>query len=480
MPRELVTPQIETDFVPVNSWVKEFYDPSNYRSNRTAIMVHTGYKHNGDLLYKLANIVDDYAEVKIDSFTDQDGDKLKNTVCLLETPISYTSNAVCIKQDDDAILYAGQKVRYAHAWDISLDADFTRIQCCLFDASQPNISRQCAIDNIDVALSVMKIHKYFLEHEPELQRFAKIMYNTPRMRDTTQKYTISIIQDKDFDSVQLETMFNTAITRNERHNGNIRSLYGLFIMMPIIKQHFTTECDPWTIAPMIYDKFLNIVNKLPNDRHKSLVAMGKVFGSVVKQNTGYSLQSLRSKSKICNVPQYNDKVEWLDVSDVNIRVKKTRNDRMRVSSINLEKFATVNLMLQNTSFNLALNLVPGSGAKVKITYGNSNRICIDTYSDSNIIFSKKSNTIAIQVAKDDLWEFPIQSNSTLSITFKNVIMDLYATTTTVINPYNIDVCCICLDDLVGRKVVLACNHMFHSECIHKWQSYNRLCPLCFC
>ena len=288
------------------------------------------------------------------------------------------------------------------------------------------------------------------------------------MRDTTQKYTIAIIEGKDFDSVQLETMFNTAIERNQRHNGNLTSLYGLFVLMPLIKRHYTTECDPWTLAPMIYD------------RHKSLVAMGKVFGSVVKSNTGDSLNSLRTQSHVRNIPQYNDKVEWLDPA-FGVRSKKTRDDHMRITAMNLEKFNTINIMMSKLgAMSLVINLLAthGSETKVKITYGNDNCIWLDAYSST--IVSKTDDTITVVLSDDDIWEMPIKDNKVaLTIAFKHAIMDLSTTDAKKpANPYNTDVCCICLDDLVGRRTVLLCQHMFHSQCIQSWQSCNRACPLC--
>ena len=47
---------------------------------------------------------------------------------------------------------------------------------------------------------------------------------------------------------------------------------------------------------------------------------------------------------------------------------------------------------------------------------------------------------------------------------------------TVVSKSNND-CCICLDILCGKAVVVCCGcrNEFHSECISKW---NRNCPLC--
>jgi hypothetical protein len=40
-------------------------------------------------------------------------------------------------------------------------------------------------------------------------------------------------------------------------------------------------------------------------------------------------------------------------------------------------------------------------------------------------------------------------------------------------------CSICLDISVGDQVaVLACGHIYHAACIHKWLTANDDCPLC--
>ena len=43
-----------------------------------------------------------------------------------------------------------------------------------------------------------------------------------------------------------------------------------------------------------------------------------------------------------------------------------------------------------------------------------------------------------------------------------------------------DVCCICLNDLIGRnaKTVLQCKHIFHKDCIKKWNDFSNACPIC--
>jgi hypothetical protein len=45
--------------------------------------------------------------------------------------------------------------------------------------------------------------------------------------------------------------------------------------------------------------------------------------------------------------------------------------------------------------------------------------------------------------------------------------------------FNIDVCCICLEDMVDNIHTLKCNHRFHSECIiETFRSGLTDCPLC--
>ena len=43
-----------------------------------------------------------------------------------------------------------------------------------------------------------------------------------------------------------------------------------------------------------------------------------------------------------------------------------------------------------------------------------------------------------------------------------------------------DSCAICLDSFESGAIMtlLACTHAFHRECIHKWLSASKLCPLC--
>ena len=39
-------------------------------------------------------------------------------------------------------------------------------------------------------------------------------------------------------------------------------------------------------------------------------------------------------------------------------------------------------------------------------------------------------------------------------------------------------CSICLAEIRGAEVELFCGHQFHSQCLQKWLTYARTCPLC--
>jgi hypothetical protein len=71
-------------------------------------------------------------------------------------------------------------------WDVTLDADYARIQNCAFAAAGPGIGRSEAVDNLDVALSVLRVHQTFLRTQPQLQRLTRIVHEAPKMRDTMQ------------------------------------------------------------------------------------------------------------------------------------------------------------------------------------------------------------------------------------------------------------------------------------------------------
>lgn len=45
---------------------------------------------------------------------------------------------------------------------------------------------------------------------------------------------------------------------------------------------------------------------------------------------------------------------------------------------------------------------------------------------------------------------------------------------------NYDTCAICLNQFKEEEEVkiLACNHIYHVDCIDKWLGLNRRCPLC--
>jgi hypothetical protein len=49
----------------------------------------------------------------------------------------------------------------------------------------------------------------------------------------------------------------------------------------------------------------------------------------------------------------------------------------------------------------------------------------------------------------------------------------------IIEDFDIDICCICLEDMVDNIHTLKCNHRFHSECIiETFRSGLTDCPLC--
>lgn len=484
MPRELVTP-IETDKgIDVDQWLEKWFDQSNYRSTRTAVFDHVGFKHNGDLIYKLVNIVDDYALAKLESFYCHT-ERLRNTVCLLEPPIDHCEKAANVKQDDDVIMYNEQRTGIAFGWDVTLDADYTRIQCCIYDAA--NITNyQQAIDNIDVALSVMKVHKHFYDHEDELQRYTRVVYNTPKMRDTMQKYISCIVSGKEYDNIQLETMFNTAVSRNMRHSnhGNIKSLYAFLILMPLIKRHFTTESDPWSIAPLIYKAYRNMVDNLPkHDFSKCVVTMGRMFGSVAKQNICRSIHSMRTNKHIENLSKYNDTVPWIEVNNF-VRSKATSNG-LKIIPMNIEKFSTI--AISKTAFqdnmNVVVKLSPilGSNGKCKLSFGKENGVWLAPCSQELSCLSLDGNRIIVDMPGNEYWEFPSELKHNIVLSFKGVIVDIFLSDVSKpkLKPFNAnDVCCICLDDVQNRKIILPCRHQFHTDCIHNWHRINRACPIC--
>ena len=490
MPRELVNAKTSSGGIYYKDWVQQNYEPDNYNSGRTAVFKFVDHKYNGDLIYKLSNIEDDYANAKIESFDNNN----ESTVFLMETPISYNEKVKCVKMDDDVLYYNKQKPGIRHAWDVTLDSDYTRIQCCVFHAaSESTNNRQLSIDNIDVALSVLKSHKYFYEREPELQRLTNIVYDTPKMRDTMQKYISSIINEKEFDNTQLETMFNTVIERNQKNNNgknNVYSLFGILLMLPLIKQHYTEECDTWTIAPVIYDVFLKIVKRLPiDDYNKCVVSMGKVFGCIDKSNFSKSLNNISNNIKVQNFPIYNDSVIWLKKNNTT-RTKRIDENTIRIMSINIEPFNTIYINLfealkMNNTIQLTFTPLHPENAKIDIKYGRN--IYLNPYTKISPIISKHNNTIVVNVINDQFWEF-LYNKSELVINFKYLILDIKIiennwrnTSKTQYIGYNHnDVCCICLNDLIGRnaKTVLQCKHIFHKDCIKKWNDFSNACPIC--
>ena len=39
-------------------------------------------------------------------------------------------------------------------------------------------------------------------------------------------------------------------------------------------------------------------------------------------------------------------------------------------------------------------------------------------------------------------------------------------------------CIICLEKIEDEEYQLVCSHIFHKECINKWQNKNPSCPIC--
>lgn len=313
MPREIVKPQSISRGIPAEEWAKRFFVPTNYRSQRTAVFHHTGRKTNEDPVHKLHSIEDNYVQTMVDTFKGTT-DKLGATVCLLEPPIEYTNEARTVKMDDDALYFNEQHTGVLGAWDVTLDADYSRMQCCIFDATTSKNSRQVH-ENIEVALSVLHVHKYFYERTEELKRLTKIVYDMPRMRDTMQKYIACIVMEKDFDTTQLETMFNTVVQRNQKFGRNLPSLYGLLVLCPLIKQHYTTDCDPWTVAPILHKAYKNIIATIPtHDYDRAVVQLGRVFGCVAKSQVRKSIYTMRTHTHIQNVPNYNDTCTWIEAT----------------------------------------------------------------------------------------------------------------------------------------------------------------------
>ena len=49
-----------------------------------------------------------------------------------------------------------------------------------------------------------------------------------------------------------------------------------------------------------------------------------------------------------------------------------------------------------------------------------------------------------------------------------------------VEKYNDDSCSICLEVFINKEqlVILKCNHLYHEECIKKWNQIKNICPLC--
>jgi hypothetical protein len=79
-------------------------------TGRCAEFQFSGRKPNGDLLYKLVAITDDYRGRKASIYRAplQRG-RLCASICLLEPPHEVDLAAVCVKQDDDTVYYDEQR-----------------------------------------------------------------------------------------------------------------------------------------------------------------------------------------------------------------------------------------------------------------------------------------------------------------------------------------------------------------------------------
>lgn len=491
MPRELVNAKKCYGGIYYKDWIKLNYEPDNYNSGRTAVFKFVDCKYNGDLIYKLSSIEDDYAKAKSDSFENH----CDSTVFLMELPIVLNQKAIYVKMDDDVLCYNKHEPGFCADWDITLDSDYTRIQCCVFHAATEALTnKQLSIDNIDVALSVLKSHKFFHNKEQALKNLTNIVYDAPKMRDTMQKYISSIVLEKDFDVIQLETMFNTVLERNQKNNNgknNIKSMFGLLIMLPLIKTHYSEECDTWTIAPIIYNSFVKFIKTLPlEDYDKSVLMMGKFFGCIDKSNISQSLINIRSNKQLHNFPFYNDCVRWIKNNN-SVRTKKIDNT-IRIMSVNIEKNNEIMLDLSDalqTNNTIQLSFIPfhPENSKIQMNYGsNHKQINLNPYTKISPIISKQNGNIIINVIGDQFWEYRYNKLDLLTINFKCLILDIkliennWRSKPIYIGYNNNDVCCICLNDLNKRfaRTVLGCNHIFHKDCIVKWKDHSSNCPIC--
>ncbi|KIY99708.1 hypothetical protein MNEG_8253 [Monoraphidium neglectum] len=531
MPRELVSAGPRSGGLALEDWLKLYWRPGNYNSGRCAEFQFSGRKPNGDLLYKLVAITDDYRGRKASIYRAplQRG-RLCASICLLEPPHEVDLAAVCVKQDDDTVYYDEQRLGVGAGWDVTLDADYARIQNCAFAAAGPGIGRSEAVDNLDVALSVLRVHQTFLRTQPQLQRLTRIVHEAPKMRDTMQKYIACIASAgaHEFDAAQLETMFNTAVERNMRHSGrgaigdppgDVRALFGFLVMMPLVKRHYTPECDPWTLAPTIYDAFLSTINALPmDDYHKCVVQMGKVFGSVARRGAGRALRTLRTERRATrHSASYSDRVGWLQAGE-GVRCRRVASgdngddgdEAVRVIGESLERWSSVSFSAAALEGGGALTLRfapthPAEG-RAKLSLGRGGRVWLDTYAAAPVVVSRggggggdggDGGSLVVSCAGHDTWHLPLRdaARAPLVLAFRHAIMEVTLQAAggaaaaasraalRAARAYNSepsDVCIICLDDLVGgeSRAVLRCRHQFHADCIAEWRRRSGACPLC--
>lgn len=486
MPRELTNPVGGARGSPVEEWLKVYFDSTNYLSTRAAIFDFKEKKLNGDLVYTLRNIVDDYADAKLNSFDGvyNSSNGVNYSVMLLEPPLRYDVGAKSVKQDDDVIMYNMQRTGLHFGWDITLDSDYTRIQNCLFDAASVSAPKQKAIDNIDVALSVLRVHSYYYDNESSLRTLTETVFEMPQMRDTMQKYISSMILNRQFDSAQLDTMFNTVVNRNRKHSNdrlNPDSLMAFLVLMPIIRKHFNQSADPYTQAPIIYKAYKTAIASLPsvNDPHKRITAMGRIFGAVGKNTTGHTLRNLHTNNTNVRLRYFNDDCSWIEPSN-HVRMKKMNDDRVRLVGINMDRTTMIKVCCPENGSILLINVIPLTSTKVRasISTSSNNQICLDVGETSCI--SVCDDNITVKYGNNDIWQIP--HKTVFMVTFQNAALEIQKTNgTSFISKYNQDMCCICLDDLCNyRQRVLPCNHQVHTECLNQWQRqcHKYICPIC--
>lgn len=63
-----------------------------------------------------------------------------------------------------------------------------------------------------------------------------------------------------------------------------------------------------------------------------------------------------------------------------------------------------------------------------------------------------------------------------------LISKILLDTTCVLNSEKLSFCVICQDDININTILrsLSCKHLFHINCIDKWLTENKKCPICKC